>query len=256
MLCRCLLRVRTVGPLVTYATHRTLNTSAGHSRIPSNQRIQRALFRDGAACCGDALRSSLGELGELRSSRSALAATEQRGGNYTYTAEEGALGLVAWLNELCSASPSLRAAHVTLPSGTVSRGGVSLRLPVGMHLVLQGQGMAGAAATALNLDKQNLDIGSMLGGSGRVEFRSMAITNVRARARSHCSYATRHTDRWLCVQGSSSTVREPRRRAFAVLARSEIGRLASCASRERVPPPRRRGRGAGGGGAGRRFRRI
>ncbi len=88
---------------------------------------------------------------------------------------------MAWLNDK-TANSSFRAVHVTLPPGSVSRGAASLRLPVGLNLVLEGQGMAGAQATTLNLDKKNLDIGGMLGGSGRIEFRNMAITNVRARS--------------------------------------------------------------------------
>ncbi len=37
-------------------------------------------------------------------------------------------------------------------------------------------------ATTLNLQKMNLGIGAMLGDTGRIEFRNMRITNVRAAA--------------------------------------------------------------------------
>ena len=103
--------------------------------------------------------------------------------NYTYSAAGAAAadGFVAWLNDK-TANSSLRAVHVTLPSGTVLRGSASLALPIGLNLVLQGQGMGGAQATTLNLNKENLDVGGMLGNSGRIEFRNMTITNVRAAA--------------------------------------------------------------------------
>ena len=82
---------------------------------------------------------------------------------------------VAWLNRN-AANSSARSVHVTLPAGIVLRGDAKLTLPVGLYLVLQG---AGADATALNLESKNLDIGGMLGSSGRIEFRNMSITNVR-----------------------------------------------------------------------------
>ena len=98
--------------------------------------------------------------------------------NYTYT--EDARGLVAWLNEKI-ANSSFRAVHVTLPIGNVSRGtGELIGLSIGLNLVLQGRGMDGATATTLNLQRKNLDIGAMLGDTGRIEFRNMGITNVRA----------------------------------------------------------------------------
>jgi hypothetical protein len=100
--------------------------------------------------------------------------------NYTYT--EDAQGLVAWLNEKI-ANSSFRAVHVTLPTGNVSRGtGELIGLPIGLNLVIQGQGMNGATATTLNLQQKNLDIGAMLGDTGRIEFRNMGITNVRTAA--------------------------------------------------------------------------
>ncbi len=100
--------------------------------------------------------------------------------NYTYT--EDSQGLVAWLNEKI-ANSSFRVVHVTLPTGNVSRGAANLiGLPTGLNLVIQGRGMNGSAATTLNLQKQNLDIGAMLGKTGRIEFRNMGITNVRTAA--------------------------------------------------------------------------
>ena len=114
-------------------------------------------------------------------SRSALAGSAVWGAqNYTYAEDAG--GLVAWLNEKI-ANSSFRVVHVTLPTGNVSRGAANLiGLPTGLNLVIQGRGMNGSAATTLNLQKQNLDIGAMLGKTGRIEFRNMSITNVRAAA--------------------------------------------------------------------------
>ena len=78
--------------------------------------------------------------------------------NYTYT--EDAPGLVAWLNEKI-ANSSFNVVHVTLPTGNVSRGSATLiGLPIGLNLVVQGQGMNGATATILNLQRMNLDIGA------------------------------------------------------------------------------------------------
>jgi hypothetical protein len=110
--------------------------------------------------------------------RHELAGSAVRGvDNYTYSAAEGAQGLVAWLNDK-TVNSSFRVVHVTLPTGNVSRGSATLLLPVGLNLVLVGQGMDGANATTLNLEKQNLDIGAMLGDGGRLEFRNMSIRNV------------------------------------------------------------------------------
>jgi hypothetical protein len=62
----------------------------------------------------------------------------------------------------------------------VSRGTANLiGLPIGLNLFIQGQG---AYATTLNLQQKNLDIGAMLGDTGRIEFRNMGITNVRGAA--------------------------------------------------------------------------
>jgi hypothetical protein len=124
--------------------------------------------------------------------------------NYTYT--EDTRGLVAWLNEKIAKS-SFRVVQVTLPTGNVSRGSANLTgLPIGLNLVLQGQGMSGETATTLNLQQKNLDIDAMLGDTGRIEFRNMCITNVRAAA-------SAPPQLWplslLSVQGSSSTVLRP-----------------------------------------------
>ncbi len=122
--------------------------------------------------------------------------------NYTYA--EDARGLVAWLNEKI-ASSSFRVVHVTLPTGNVSRGTANLiGLPIGLNLVVQGQGMSGATATTLNLQQKNLDIGAMLGDTGRIEFRNMGITNVRAAASAQPQLLPQSL---LFVQGFSSTVR-------------------------------------------------
>ncbi len=123
--------------------------------------------------------------------------------NYTYT--EDAQGLVAWLNEKIANSP-FRAVHVTLPTGNVSRGTANLiGLPTGLNLVLQGQG---TYATTLDLQQKNLDIGAMLGDTGRIEFRNMGITNVRAAASAQPQLLAQSL---LSVQGYSSTVPPPTR---------------------------------------------
>jgi hypothetical protein len=96
--------------------------------------------------------------------------------NVTYTAADG--GLVAWLNNQTARYGS-STVHVTLPSGNVARGAASLQLPSGLYLILQGQGMAGASNTTLDLERQNLDVGGMLGDGGRIEFRNMRVRNVR-----------------------------------------------------------------------------
>jgi hypothetical protein len=119
--------------------------------------------------------------------------------NYTYT--EDAQGLVAWLNEKIAKS-SFRAVHVTLPTGNVSRGTANLvELPIGLNLVIQGQG---AYATTLNLQQKDIDIGAMLGNTGRIEFRNMGITNVRAAVPAPPQLLPQSL---LFVQGHSSTVR-------------------------------------------------
>jgi hypothetical protein len=111
---------------------------------------------------------------------------------------------VAWLNERIANSP-FRAVHVTLPTGNVSRGtGELIGLPIGLNLVIQGQGMNGATATTLNLQQKNLDIGAMLGETGRIEFRNMGITNVRAAASAQPQLWPQSL---LSVQGYSPKVR-------------------------------------------------
>ncbi len=95
--------------------------------------------------------------------------------NVTYTA--AAEGLVAWLNDQTESYTS-STVHVTLPSGNVARGAAALRLPYGINLILQGSAMAGASSTTLDLERNNLDVGGMLGDGGRIEFRNMRIRNV------------------------------------------------------------------------------
>jgi hypothetical protein len=96
--------------------------------------------------------------------------------NVTYTA--AGEGLVAWLNNQTARYAS-STVHVTLPSGNVARGNAPLELPYGINLILQGQGMAGASNTTLDLERKNLDVGGMLGDGGRIEFRNMRVRNVR-----------------------------------------------------------------------------
>jgi hypothetical protein len=121
--------------------------------------------------------------------------------NYTYT--EDAQGLVAWLKEKI-ANSSFRVVHVTLPIGNVSRGSANLIwLPIGLNLVIQGQGMDGAQSTTLNLQQKDIDIGAMLGDTGRIEFRNMGITNVRAAVPAPPQLLPQSL---LSVQGYSSTV--------------------------------------------------
>ena len=95
--------------------------------------------------------------------------------NLTYTAD-AAEGLAAWLSS--KAANYTSSIVVTLPSGTVSRGNADLTLPTGLFLVLQGQGMAEAGGTTLDLERNNLNIGGMLGEGGRIEFRNMRVCNV------------------------------------------------------------------------------
>ena len=85
---------------------------------------------------------------------------------------------MAWLNNK-TASYASSTVHVTLPSGNVARGNALIRLPSGLNLILQGQAMAGEGNTTLDLERNNLDIGSMLGDRGRIEFRNMRVHNVR-----------------------------------------------------------------------------
>ncbi len=96
--------------------------------------------------------------------------------NVTYAAVD--VGLVAWLNNH-TASYASTTVHVTLPSGNVARGNAPLRLPSGINLILQGQGMAGASNTTFDLENNNLEVGGMLGDGGRIEFRNMGVRNVR-----------------------------------------------------------------------------
>jgi hypothetical protein len=149
--------------------------------------------------------------------------------NYTYT--EDAQGLVAWLNEKIAKS-SFRAVHVMLPTGDVSRGTANLmELPIGLNLVIEGRG---AYATTLNLQQKDIDIGAMLGDTGRIEFRNMGITNVRAAVPAPPQLLPQSL---LFVQGFSSMVRVHHPMpadagryvaVFAVFARGDLGSLAEC----------------------------
>jgi hypothetical protein len=167
--------------------------------------------------------------------------------NYTYT--EDAQGLVAWLNEKI-ANSSFRVVHVALPTGNVSRGTADLiGLPTGLNLVIQGQGMNGETATTLDLQQKNLDIGAMLGDTGRIEFRNMGITNVRAAASEMPQLLPQSL---LFVQGSSLLVPPPNRRMLAntllclfaysdvALASRELGSLAECGGGRRSVEAQRR----------------
>ncbi len=95
--------------------------------------------------------------------------------NLTYKVD-AAEGLAAWLSS--KAANYTSRIIVILPSGTVSRGNADLTLPSGLFLVLQGQGMAEAGGTTLDLERNNLNIGGMLGEGGRIEFRNMRVCNV------------------------------------------------------------------------------
>ena len=97
---------------------------------------------------------------------------------------------MAWLNNKTARYAS-STVHVTLPSGKVARGDALIKLPPGLNLILQGQAMAGEGNTTLDLERNNLDIGSMLGDRGRIEFRNMRVRNVRvALPRPLCTWST------------------------------------------------------------------
>jgi hypothetical protein len=98
--------------------------------------------------------------------------------NLTYTAADATAGLVPFLNAVARSPPS-RTLLVSLPAGTVWRGSGALSIPSGLSITLQGRGKDGAGNTTLDLQQQNLDLGAMLGDTGRMEFSSMHLTNVR-----------------------------------------------------------------------------
>ncbi len=116
--------------------------------------------------------------------------------NVTYTA--AGEGLVAWLNNQTAGYASTTV-HVTLPSGNVARGNAPLRLPSGINLILQGQGMAGASSTTFDLEKNNLEVGGMLGDGGRIEFRNMHVRNVRPSLASAAVHVCPMTPWLLCA---------------------------------------------------------
>jgi hypothetical protein len=142
--------------------------------------------------------------------------------NVTYTA--AGEGLVAWLNNQTARYAS-STVHVTLPSGNVARGAAPLRLPSGLNLILQGQGMAGASSTTLDLERNNLDVGGMLGDGGRIEFRNMRVRNVRP-SRASAAVRVLPMTPWLVCAGlcgAPAPARRRRMRAPAVLCCPPIG---------------------------------
>ena len=111
--------------------------------------------------------------------------------NVTYTAADAPAGLVPFLNKVARSPPS-RTLLISLPAGTVSRGSGDLSIPSGLSITLQGHGKNGVGNTTLDLQQQNLDLGAMLGDTGRMEFSGMHITNVRplrAAVRAVCDVA-------------------------------------------------------------------
>ena len=98
--------------------------------------------------------------------------------NVTYTAANATAGLVPFLNTVAQSPPS-RTLLVSLPAGTVIRGGGALSISSGLSITLQGHGKDGAGNTTLDLQQQSLDLGAMLGGTGRLEFSGIHLTNVR-----------------------------------------------------------------------------
>ena len=127
--------------------------------------------------------------------------------NLTYTAD-AAEGLVAWLSS--KAANYTSRIVVTLPSGTVSRGNANLTLPSGLNLVLQGRGLAEAGGTTLDLERNNLDIGSMLGEGGRIEFRNMRVCNVHPAL--SAPQSTCATNAAVCAGPSGGVSASPSRR--------------------------------------------
>jgi hypothetical protein len=142
--------------------------------------------------------------------------------NVTYTAVGGRL--VAWLNSQ-TARHAFSTVHVTLPSGNVERGAASLTLPSGLNLILQGQGMAGASSTTLDLERNNLDVGDMLGDGGRIEFRNMRVRNVRPSLASAAVCVLLMTPWLVCAGlcGAPASADAGRLRAPAVLCCPPIG---------------------------------
>ncbi len=109
--------------------------------------------------------------------------------NFTYTAADATAGLVPFLNNVTRSPPS-RTVRVSLPAGTVWRGSGVLSIASGLTILLQGHGKDGAGNTTLDLQMKNLDLGTMLGDTGRMEFNGMHVTNVRALPRRGCAPAS------------------------------------------------------------------
>ena len=106
--------------------------------------------------------------------------------NFTYTAADAPAGLVPFLNKVARSPPS-RTLLVSLPAGTVIRGSGDLSVPSGLSITLQGNGKDGAGNTTLDLQQQNLDLGAMLGDTGRMEFSDIHLTNVRCAVARLCT---------------------------------------------------------------------
>ena len=106
--------------------------------------------------------------------------------NFTYTAADAPAGLVPFLNKVARSPPS-RTLLVSLPAGTVWRGSGDLSIPSGLSITLQGHGKDGAGNTTLDLQQQNLDLGAMLGDTGRMEFSGIHLTNVRCAVARLCT---------------------------------------------------------------------
>ena len=106
--------------------------------------------------------------------------------NVTYTAANATAGLVPFLNTVARSPPS-RTLLVSLPAGTVIRGGGALSISSGLSITLQGHGKDGAGNTTHDLQQQNLDLGAMLGGTGRLEFSGIHLTNVRCAVARLCT---------------------------------------------------------------------
>ena len=84
-------------------------------------------------------------------------------------------------------SPSSRIVLVRLPAGTVWRGSGDLSISSGLSITLQGCGQDGAGNTTLDLQQQNLNLGAMLGDTGRMEFSGIHLTNVRCAVARLCT---------------------------------------------------------------------
>ncbi len=91
-----------------------------------------------------------------------------------------------FLNTVARSPPS-RTLLVRLPGGTVWRGSGALRIPSGLSITLQGHGKDGVGNTTLDLQQQNLDLGAMLGDTGRMEFRGIHLTKVRCAVARLCT---------------------------------------------------------------------